>query len=121
MDPTGIAIGFSNIFTGGIVLLLALPLLRGSIKPNHLYGVRFAQAFASDQAWYEINRYGARRLIFWSIPVVLLGVVAIFLPLGSSFAATLLFACAPLIVVIPAIESWRFARRYPVTNSDESK
>ena len=121
MDPIALTIGISNIFCGALIVLLSLPLLRGTVKPNHVHGVRFSQAFASDEAWYDINRYGAKRLIIWSVPVIVLGFVGLFLPLGSSLVATLSLAGAPLIVIIPALGSWQYARTFSTKNSDNGK
>ena len=115
MDPTSIALGVSNICCGGIIILLAIPLVRRSVKPNQLYGVRFKASYASEEAWYDINQYGGQRLILWSIPLVAIGIATLFLPLGSNIWAILLIACAPLIVIIPAVESWRYAKSYPVS------
>ena len=55
------------IFTGLLLIAISIPLVRGSIKMNPLYGKKKKKAFESEEKWYIINKYGGRRLIFWSI------------------------------------------------------
>ena len=113
MDAVAITVGTSWIITGLLCAGLAIPLVRGRVGRNALYGVRFPQSFQSDEAWYAINRFGGKRLIIWSIPLVATGIISFFLPLQSHTGLTLTLGFAPLIfVLIPVLESWRFARRY---------
>jgi hypothetical protein len=92
---------------------LAIPLARGRVGRNRLYGVRFPESFRSDDAWLAINRFGGRRMLVWAVPMTLTGVVCFFLPLRSNTALALALGFAPLVfVLIPVFESYRFARRY---------
>ena len=113
MDPVAITVGTSWTVAGLLCIGLSIPLVRGRIGRNGFYGVRFPESFQSDEAWYAINRFGGKRLIVWSIPLIAVGIVSFFLPLRSHVGLTLTLGFAPLaFIVIPAIESWRFARRY---------
>ncbi len=113
MDAVGITIGCGWIFTGLLCALLSVPLIRGRVKPNPIYGVRFRQSFQSDEAWFAINRFGGRQLAMWSMPLVLVGVVALFLPLRSHESLALVLGFAPLVfVLIPTVITWRFARQF---------
>ena len=113
VETVNIALGVSHLFTAGMVACLALPLVRRKVPMNHLYGVRFRKAFESEELWYDINEYGGRMLLRWSIPLGLIGVATFFLPLGENIPRILLVACAPLIVLVPALQSWRSARKIP--------
>jgi len=64
MDPTAIIIGISWILTGLICTKISIPLARGQVRRNGLYGFRFSESFQSDDAWFAINRFGGQRLIF---------------------------------------------------------
>lgn len=113
MDAVAITVGVSWTFGGLLLLGLAVPLARGRVGRNALYGIRLRESLQSDDAWFAINRYGGRRLIVWSIPLIVVGIVSFFLPLRSRTALTVAFGFAPLVfILIPAVESWRFARRY---------
>ena len=111
MDSTSIALGISNIFVAALFIVLSIPLVKGKIPMNKVYGVRIKKAFESDENWYKINAYGGKQLILWSIPLVLLGVVTFFVPLEANGPLITAVACAPLIVVIPAITSCAYAKK----------
>src|SRR4030095_2737168 len=70
MDPVAITIGIGWIAVGLISIGLAVPLVQGKVRRNALYGMRFPQSFQSDAAWFAINRYGARRLMIWALPMM---------------------------------------------------
>jgi SdpI/YfhL protein family len=81
MDPVAITISVGWIAAGLLKIGLAIPLLQGKVRRNALYGVRFRQSFQSDEAWFVINRYGAKRMIIWALPMIVLGVATIAFPL----------------------------------------
>ena len=113
MDAVAITVGISWTLAGLVVIGLAVPLARGWIGPNRLYGVRLPESFRSDDAWYAINRYGGRRLILWAVPMVAAGAGCFFLPLQAHPALALAAGLAPLVfILIPVLQVWRFARRY---------
>lgn len=113
MDQSAIIAGGSWIFVGAVCIAVSIPLVMGRIPPNHFYGVRLPQSFKSEQAWYAINRYGGRRLIVWSIPMILAGAVCMFLPLREHATWAIIVSFAPIVfVLIAVLEMWRFARRY---------
>lgn len=108
-----ITIGASWTIAGLLSVALAMPLVRGQVGRNSLYGARFPESFQSDDAWFAINRFAGKRMIIWSMPIIILGVIAFFLPLQGNTTLALTLAFAPLtFVLIPVLESWRFARRY---------
>jgi uncharacterized membrane protein len=45
------------------IILVCLPLLFDLVPRNPWYGVRVREAFASDEAWYAVNRLGGAALI----------------------------------------------------------
>lgn len=112
-----------NTLVGAILLgcgvlftLLSIPLLKGKIGMNRIYGVRFRQSFQSDEMWYRLNRYGARQLILWSVPLVVLGLVVFFIPLEEGSAAGTLLLLAPLVSALAgAFFTHRYARRLEQT------
>lgn len=106
MTALNIAIAATNVGCALLCILLARPLIRGKVAMNYLYGVRFRRSFESDEIWYEINRYGGRRMIVWSYALLGLGLVALFTPP----AWTVLLAFAPVLYLIPCVESYRYLR-----------
>src|ERR1017187_8333082 len=52
-----------------IIIAVSVPLIQRRVKMNHWYGVRIPAAFASDEAWFDINHYGGRLLLFWGLAI----------------------------------------------------
>lgn len=103
--------GLLNIIAGLIFILVSIPLVRRKIGPNGWYGFRIAKAFESEENWYRINEYGGRQMIKWSAVIILIGVVALFIPLGpEDHVLALLFGLAPVLILIPAIQTILWAR-----------
>lgn len=113
MDSIAFIVGMSWILAGLLCAGLSIPLLLGKIKRNRLYGARFRQSLASDDAWFAINRFASKQFLIWSVPLVAIGIVALFLPLKSHPAMAIAVAVVPMIFVfIPVIATWRFAWRF---------
>lgn len=111
MDSTSILLGASNIFVGLLILAVVWPLRQGKVPRNSGYGFRTRAALSLDEAWVRINRFGARQATRWCVVLVLIGIFAFFVPIGPNAALTIVFALAPLIVIIPCIETIRYGRR----------
>jgi hypothetical protein len=113
MNAVAITIGASWTLAGLLIIASAIPLARRSIGRNRFYGIRLPESYRSDDAWYAINQYGGKRLILWAFPLVLVGIACFFLPLRAHSVLTIMAGLAPLLFVfVPAIEAWRFARKY---------
>jgi uncharacterized membrane protein len=113
MDSAALISAISWILTGLICIGLAIPLRLGRIRRNAFYGVRFPQSYKSDEAWFAINRYGGMQLIFWSVPMMLAGVIELCLPLKTHPRWNMWFGLGPMIFLFIAVyQSWRFARRF---------
>lgn len=104
-------IGVSNIMVAMLVIAISIPLITNKVPMNKIYGIRFKQSFESQERWYQINRYGGRQLVVWSIPILLLGVAAFFLPLADRPFWIAVFLMAPLIHLIPVVISYFYAKQ----------
>ena len=112
MDTVALTVGISWTLAGLLCIAICLPLIRGKVGRNSIYGIRLPQSFQSDEAWFAITRYGGTRLAIWAVPLVVIGVVSLFLPLQPRPGLTLILGFAPLVFLfIPLIECWRFAQR----------
>lgn len=104
------SVGLAMIGVGALIIVLCVPLLQGRIKPNGLYGMRLPKSFESEANWFKINRFGARKFIGWSLVLMLLGIVACFLPLRHHAALTGLLAFSPaVLVLIAAWQTYRYS------------
>jgi hypothetical protein len=97
---------------GLVLFFCSLPLIRRKVPKNLLYGVRIKAAYESDERWYEINEYGGRQIAMWSWVITGLGVVGFFVPEGLLLTyAMVTLAIVCLVLLVPAIQISRFARR----------
>lgn len=104
--------GLAFLVIGLFIAGLCLPLRQRKIGKNRWYGFRYPQSYTSDSNWYRINEYGARRLIPWSLIVALTGALALIYAIIAPGSA-LLCGCIPwipLVLLIPVLQSWLFAR-----------
>lgn len=93
-----------------IVFTVVIPLYRGKIKPNPVYGIRVRKAFESEENWYRINRYGGAVLMFWAIALMLAGIICLFVEPQSVLAVA---RTGFLSIIIPLILIMRYAGKQP--------
>ncbi len=62
MIQPNMVFGLTSIGNGLLFILISIPLWKGRVKPNRWYGFRLPQSFKSEENWYRINKFGARRL-----------------------------------------------------------
>lgn len=53
------------LLTGITVVVTGTILAAGLVAPNHTFGIRFPQAFASADNWFRLNRFGGIALALW--------------------------------------------------------
>ncbi len=76
---------------------------------NQWYGFRIEKAFVSKENWYAINKYGAKQLILWSVLLILVGIIFLFVPTDP------LLRGIPLVVIvlIAIVRTLLYARTLP--------
>ena len=108
-------LGVQNIAIAILMVALSIPLTRKKIKMNRFYGVRIPKSFSSEANWFEINAYGGRQLILWSIFPLLAGIACFFVQIDNMHKglASFLLGVVPvmLAVLIGLIQTLRFARK----------
>ena len=56
---------------GGVILMaLSIPLIRGRIPPNGLYGFRVKKTLAEPRIWYPVNTYAGKWLLVIGVWVI---------------------------------------------------
>lgn len=110
------AMALMDVVVGIMFIAVSVPLVLGKIGPNALYGFRIPAAFRSQEAWYDINAYGGRQLIYWSLALIASGILKILIPgfddLDDTPAAVMiifgpLLACAFIPIVLTLIYAAR--------------
>ena len=72
------------IFIASILIVISLLLIKGYIKMNYLIGVRYPEAFYTDENWYKINAYGGKVFLIWAILIVMAAILLFLLPVDNS-------------------------------------
>jgi hypothetical protein len=65
------------LFITGVSLLLiglAVPLIRGWVKPNHWYGLRIPATLNDPEIWYPANRYAGWLLLAYGLMLLIVAV-----------------------------------------------
>lgn len=101
----------TNLVSGLLFVGLSIPLLKGKIKMNAAYGVRFPSSYQSDEAWYNINKYGAKQLIIWSIPLFITAIIAAFLQELSELVHFLLVILPCIVIIFPVMQTYLYAKK----------
>lgn len=109
MDDISIILGIVHIVTAVILILISIPLVQGKVSMNKVYGIRFKKSYESEEAWKKINEYGGKHLISWSILLLVFGIISFFLPLEGRHHLITAVSCAPLILIIPVIQSYMYS------------
>ena len=111
LEPRLVIAG-ANLLTALVVIALAVPLIRGKVSPNRLYGVRLRKSFESEDAWYEVNRWGGIELIRWSWAVAAIGLVVLLLPEPGDAWIQIGLSAAPLLYMIGCWRIYRYTQRW---------
>jgi hypothetical protein len=75
METVNAKTAITLICLGFILLGVSIPLYLGKVKMNYFYGFRIRKAFESEENWYEINSYGAKALMRWSLVIMVIGIL----------------------------------------------
>ncbi len=111
MNSENMIIALINISSGVIFIAFCIPLLKRKIKMNYWYGFRISKSFESEKNWYDINAYGARKFIIWSIPMILLGFSCLFIPLNDTTSLILGVGPITLCTTIAIIQTLIYAKK----------
>lgn len=111
MDTIAIRLGLTIIVVSVILILVSLPMLKRKIPMNRWYGARFKKSFESDENWYNINTYSAKQLIIWSLPLLIIGIVTLFLPLEKYPMLSNVIPFSFLLILVPLFLSYRYAQK----------
>ncbi len=108
-----IVVGLVNSISGFIFILFSIPFIMRKIKMNDVYGFRFSKAFESEENWYDINEYGAKKMLGWSIFTLLSGLIAFFINFDEKSILPMLWVGIPitLTTVVPIVQTIYHSKR----------
>ncbi len=99
------------IAVGLLSVVVAVPLIRGTVKPNGLYGFRVPQTLNDPAVWYAVNAHFGRRLLVTGIATTLAALLLYPLPgLDVDSYAWALLAVYGLFFGVGLVQSWRYMK-----------
>jgi uncharacterized membrane protein YqjE len=104
------------IVIGGLICAyVSIRCINGKIRPNGAVGVRLNfsrnyRLYNQDRYWYDINRYGGRQTLPITIVWVLLGAIALILPLDPKTRLDLVLAILIVVAIALIVTGWRIYR-----------
>lgn len=93
----------ASLICAALYIAFSIPLIRESIAPNPLYGVRLGAEYETEQTWYEVNRYGGWSLLWSGVAIAVLSIILfIFRKKFSNRQYTAIFVLILLACVLVA-------------------
>lgn len=101
MQNLNILIRVVNISAGILYILVGIPLVMRKVPMNKIYGFRIKESFTSNEAWFKINCYGDKQLIFWSFLMIVVGIIFLFKPVQAykNDMINVLYVVGPMIML----------------------
>ncbi len=94
------------------MILLSYPLTKRQVKINKWYGIRYRQAFYSEENWYQINAYGGKVIMLWAICVAVAGILILLIPLDNTPLLLAAYLSVYATLIIPIIITYAYASHF---------
>lgn len=99
------------VVIGLLSALIAVPLIKGKIGPNWLYGFRVPQTLSDPAVWYAVNAHFGRRLLVTGLATALAAALLFDVPsLDVDSYAWALLAVFALFFGVGVVQSWRYMK-----------
>jgi len=109
----------SFLSIGLLVIVIAIPMILGRVKPNNWYGFRTRTTLSTPDIWYPANAYAGRLLVWLGIVDILASLLLALIPGISEDAYSLLATgVLPLGLLIVVVLSLRYAKALENALSD---
>ena len=113
MQPDKAWLFAAYLFTALVFVALSIPLIRGRVPPNSLYGFRVRRTLEDPAVWYPANRYAAWHLLAAGIAVAIAATVLYVLPqVGFQTYAWSCVAVTLLGVAVSVARSFAYLKRF---------
>lgn len=99
------------LLSGLLFVGLAVPLIRGRVSPNLLYGLRVPATLADERVWYEANRRSGWDLLWLGAALAALALLLPLSEVGRNAYALAWSSVAVVGALAVAVVGWRRANR----------
>lgn len=102
------------VSVGVLLIALSIPLIRGKIPPNGLYGFRTPRTMSDPGIWYPANTYAAWRLLWVGIVIAIAALTVCLIPgLKVDVYAYIIAGVAGIGLIVTLIQSFLFLGKLP--------
>jgi uncharacterized membrane protein len=99
------------VVIGLLSAVVAVPLIKGKVKPNALYGFRVPQTLNDPAVWYAVNAHFGRRLLLTGLATALAAALLYNVPgLDVDSYAWALLAVYGVFFGVGLVQSWRYMK-----------
>lgn len=93
------------MLVGIFIMVMAIPLIRRSVKPNWFYGFRVPDTVNNPELWYPANEYAGRWLLLTGAATCVVGLVLYLIPSidAEGIAIGIVFTMVPLVLITAAM------------------
>ena len=112
MDPKTLLL-LVYLGSGLLMASLSIPLIRGKVPPNPLYGFRVPKTLRDERVWYPANRYASQRMLVTAV-VLMVAATATYFFLPGLGVAHYAIVCGCVILgglAVSLLQSFRYLRR----------
>lgn len=105
------------LISGGLLMLLSIPLILQKVPPNPWYGFRVRRTLQDPTVWYPVNAYGAWYLLGVGTAIIVTASVGYFTTEWDVARYAITVGIVALIGVIAmCVQTLRYVRKLPAKN-----
>jgi len=105
--------GLTLIGLGLLFVAVGVPLVKGKVKRNYVYGYRTRQTLRDDRIWYPVNALSGIWLIWGGLLAAVIGVLLVLLRNREGAAQLVLALGVPALIICLGVgiyRGWKLAR-----------
>jgi hypothetical protein len=100
------------LISGVILVAISIPLIRGRIAPNSLYGFHVRDTLDDPRTWYKTNTYSGKWLLATGLIFIAVCVLAYNIPnIGLETYSLVCLAGFVIPITISVVCSWKYMKR----------
>ena len=100
------------LYLGGMIIVVGYPLTKRQVMMNKWYGIRYPQAFYSEESWYQINAYGGKVFMYWGACVAVAGILILLMPTDDAMLLFAAYISVYASLIIPITITYAYARHF---------
>src|SRR5258706_4928823 len=113
METARVLLLVTFLASGGLMIGMSVPLLRGWVGPNPIYGFRVRRTLGNREVWFAANRYAARWMAAAGVALIATAIGLYITARGMSIAMYGIACGAAVIGVVGLgmVKSFAYLRR----------